>query len=75
MPLQRGQFSHKYPQKTPRSSYGVSFVDPAFDSYSASISVFINVISYNIEPRYNGTRLYISDYLNLIKLIMLHSRR
>ena len=60
VPLKRGQFSHKYPQKTPQNSpvrarYGVSFVDPVSNSYSASISVIINVIPYNIEPCYNGT--------------------
>ena len=39
--------------------YGVSFVVPASDWYSASISIIINVISYNIGPRYNGTRLHV----------------
>ena len=34
------------------------FMDPLSDWYSASVSVIIYVISYNIGPRYNGTRLY-----------------
>ena len=38
----------------------VSFVDPASDWYSASVPVNIYEISYNIGPRYNGTRLYLS---------------
>ena len=51
--LIRGQFSHRYSQKTPKSSpvrarYGLSYVDPASDWYSASVSVIISVISYNI---------------------------
>ena len=55
MPL--GQFSHKYSQNTPLSSpvrvrYGVSFVDPASDWYSASVAVIIFVTSYNITSRY-----------------------
>ena len=37
----------------------MSFVDPAFDWYSASVSVNIYVIFCNIRPRYNGTRLYL----------------
>ena len=54
--------SHKYSQKTSHSSpararYGVSFVYPTSDWYSASVPVIINVISYNIRLRYNGTRL------------------
>ena len=53
-------------QKTPhsstvRSGYGVSFVDPASDWYSASVPVIIYVIHYNIGPRYNGTRLWQGD--------------
>ena len=36
----------------------MSFVDPVSDWYSASVPVFIYVISYNIGPRYNGTQLY-----------------
>ena len=44
--------------------YGVSFVDPASDRYSAWVHVIIYVIFYNIGLRYNGTRLYyISMYL------------
>ena len=41
-----------------RPRYGMSFVDPASDRYSASIPVIINAIDYNIWPRYNDTRLY-----------------
>ena len=41
-----------------RASCGVSFVDPASDSYSASVPIIIHVISCNIGPLYNGTRLY-----------------
>ena len=40
------------------TSYGVSFVDPISDRCSATVPVIIYVISYNIGPRYNGTRLY-----------------
>ena len=55
-------------KKTPHSSpvrvrYGVSFVDPGSDWYSASVPVIIYVISYNIGPRYNGTRLYLRKCL------------
>ena len=65
VPLWRGLSSHKYSQKTPRSSpvrarYGVALVAPASDWYSAALLVIIYVISYNIGPRDNGTRLYIS---------------
>ena len=55
--------SCKYSQKAPHNShfrewYGVSFVDPAFnDWYSVWVSVMIYVISYNIGPHYNGTRV------------------
>ena len=38
--------------------YGVSFVDPASDWYSAPIPVINYVISYNIRPGYEGTWLY-----------------
>ena len=53
-----------YSQKTPhispvRARYGVSFVDPASDWYSAWVPATIYVISYYIRPRYKGTRLYI----------------
>ena len=34
------------------------FVDPASDWYSASVPVIIYEITYNIEPRYNNTQLY-----------------
>ena len=38
----------------------MSFVHPAFDWYSVSVPVIIYVISYDIGPRYNGTRMYMS---------------
>ena len=62
VPLQRGQLSHKYSQKTPHSSpvrvrYEVSFVDPASDWYSVSFPVIIYVKCYNIGQRYNSTWL------------------
>ena len=67
MPLKRGQFSPQYSQKTPhsppvKSRYGVSLMDPASGWYSASVPVIIYVISYNIEPRYIGTRMYTVYY-------------
>ena len=72
VPLYRGQFSHKYSQKTPHSSpvrarYGVSFMNPTSDWYSASVHVIVHVISYNIwviwpRPRYNGTRLHVKYF-------------
>ena len=37
--------------------YGVSFVGPASDWYSASVPVIIYAISYNIGP-YHNTQLY-----------------
>ena len=40
--------------------YGV-FLDPAFDSNSATVPVIIYVISYNIRPRYNGSRVYLFE--------------
>ena len=60
--LQRGQFSHKYSQKTPHSSpvrarYGMSFVGSSiwltFCHSSCNYSC-------NIWPRHNGTWLYFS---------------
>ena len=62
VPLKRGQFSKDHKQTTPhsspvRASYGVSFVETESDRYSTSIPATINAISYNIGPRYNGTRL------------------
>ena len=52
-------------KNTPHSSpvmakYGVSFVDPASDWYSASVSVIIYVISYNTGPCYNGNQLHLN---------------
>ena len=43
-----------------RARHGVSFVDSACDGHAAAVRAIIYVISYNIEPRYNGTRLYMS---------------
>ena len=62
VPLQLGQFSHKYSQNKPHSSpvrakYGVSFVNPAADWYS--VAVITHLISYNIGPHYNNMQLYI----------------
>ena len=37
----------------------MSFMDLASDWYSATVSVIIYAISYTIEPRYNGTRMYL----------------
>ena len=58
--------SYKYSQKTPHSSpvrarYGVPYGvhKKASDWYFASVPVVIHVISWNIEPYHNGTRLYI----------------
>ena len=58
-------FFHKYSQKASHSSptrarYRVSFVDPAYYRYYASVPVIIHVISCNIVLRYNGTRLYMA---------------
>ena len=39
--------------------YGVPFVDPASDWYSASVPVIIYVIFYNIGAHYKGTRMYL----------------
>ena len=49
--------SHPIARKV-RTVYGVCFVDPASDWYSASVPVIIYAISYNIGPPYNGTWLY-----------------
>ena len=64
VPLKRGQFSHKYSQKTYHSSpvrYGLSFVDPASDWYSASVPVIIGL-------RYNGTLLYLARRWTFIQI-------
>ena len=45
-----------------RARYGLCFVDPASDWHSASVPVIIYVISYNIGPHYNNTRLYVKPY-------------
>ena len=60
------KYSQKIPHSSPlRARYGVSSVDPSFDWYSASVPVNIYVISYNIGPCYNGTRLYFwADSIN-----------
>ena len=51
-------------QKTPHSwpvgvRYGVSFMDPASDWYSALVPVIIYAVSYNIGPCHNDTELYL----------------
>ena len=58
----RGEFSHKYPQKTPHSSpvrarYGVSFEGPALDWYCAWLPKIIYAISCYTGPCYSGTWL------------------
>ena len=63
LPLLRGQFSHKYCQKTPhslpvRARYGVFIVGPAPGWYSARVPTIIYAISYYIGPCDNGTWLY-----------------
>ena len=50
------------------SIYGVSFVDPAPDWYSASVPVIIYVISYNIGLRYNDNRLFTEYIAENIKI-------
>ena len=67
VPLKRSQLFHKHSQNTShsspvRTSYGVSDFDLASCWYSASVLEVIYVISYNIGPRYNGTRLYSVNY-------------
>ena len=53
------QIFTKIPHRSPvRASYGKSFVDSASDWYSASVSVIIYVIYYNIGPHYKGNWLY-----------------
>ena len=42
-------------------------MDQTSDWYSASVSVIIYVISYNIGPRYNGIRLYIEWHFTSLK--------
>ena len=42
-----------------RARYGVSFVNPTSDWYSALVPVNIYIISYNMGPHYNGTWLYV----------------
>ena len=75
MPLKRGQFSHNNSQKTPHSSpiwagYGVSFVDPGSDWYSASDPAIIHVITYIIGPRCNSTWLYYVHFIKYCGLVM-----
>ena len=41
--------------------YGVAFVDSVSDWYSASVSVIINEISYNIGLHHHSTRLYFNE--------------
>ena len=59
--IKRSQIFTKDTHSSPvKARYGVSFVDPASDWYSASVPVIIYVLSYNIGPRYNGIHLYLS---------------
>ena len=37
--------------------YGVPFVDPASDLYSASVPVIISGVAFDIGLSYNGTRM------------------
>ena len=48
--------------------YGLSSVDPASDWYSASVPAIIYAISYNIEPRYDGTRLYKEFLISVLNI-------
>ena len=62
--LERGQFLTNIKKNTPysspvRANYGLSFVDPASNWYSAPVPVITYGISYNIGPRYNGIRMNI----------------
>ena len=55
-------------KNTPHSAsivarYGVSFVYPASDWYSASVPIIICVKYYNFGVPYNGTRPYIHIYI------------
>ena len=45
--------------------YELSFVDPAFNWYSAWVPAKIKVISCYIGPRYNGTPLYVVIYYTI----------
>ena len=58
-------------KNTPHSAsvvarYGVSFVYPASDWYSASVPIIICVEYYNFGVPYNGTRPYIHIYIYVI---------
>ena len=56
MTLIFSQIFLKIPHTSPvKARYGVSFVDPASDWYSASVLQIIYVISYNTGLCYNGT--------------------
>ena len=60
--------SKKYHRNIPHSSpvrvrYGVSFVDPASDWYSALVPAISNAICYYIGQRYNGTGMYMAHTL------------
>ena len=48
-------FNERHPIARP---LGLLSVDPASAWFSDPVSLIIYVISYNIGPRYNGTRLY-----------------
>ena len=50
----------KYTHSSPvRARYGVQFVICHYELYSASVNAMLYKISCNIEPRYNGTQLYL----------------
>ena len=67
--------------KDAHSSPVISFVDTAFDWYSASVPVNIYVISYSIGPRYNSTRLhkaplrqnYVYNALSMLRITVVYS--
>ena len=60
MPLYRGQVSpNPLNRHAVRARYGVFIVSLMFDLRSAIFIAVLNVISWQIWPRYHGTRLYI----------------
>ena len=71
------QIFTKPPHSSPvRARYEVHFVDSASDLYSASVTLIVYVISYNIGPRYNGTWLYMpSHYLHQCWIIIVINHR
>ena len=59
-------FSPKFTRKTLHSSpararYGMSLVDQNPDAHSASVTEVMHAILCYIGPRYNGTRLYLTE--------------